>query len=507
MRLKRTMLDRMLIRIAAALMLSAVQQACHLEAPVSRPPNIVILVADDLGWKDVGFHGSEFRTPHIDRIANEGAELSRFYAMPVCSPTRVALMTGHHPIRYGLQRATIKPWTDLGIPPDVETLPEMLARAGYTRRGVFGKWHLGRSMRFHPQQQGFTSFVGHYGGAIDYFRHSRLDGLDWHHGYSLSDEEGYSTDLIGRHAARFIMDAPRDEPFLLYVPFNAIHTPNDVTPEDMDRNSDIEPETRQIKAAMVSAMDDEVGRILDALDERGFASDTLLLFFSDNGGVPPAGSSNEPLRGRKHSLYEGGIRVAAAARWPGGGISGGRLVEAPISVLDLYPTFLRLAGLDVRRGLASDGEDVTAILDGRQEERNEFEYFGYFNGRRVPGSSEPSDRRRWELAAVFEGPWKLIRNGPNLDLATDPVADSNLELFRIEADPYETSDLASEHPDVVARLLKRIVEFRRLKPDDAMPIPLAAPEGWSAPADWRVVPDPAGQGSRSGTKENEPTTN
>ncbi len=476
-----------LLRVAAAIALAAWSPANVSPAAIEEPPNIVIIVADDMGWKDVGFHGAEFPTPHIDRIAREGVELGRFYAMPVCSPTRVALMTGHHPIRYGLQRVTIKPWTDLGIPPEVETLAEMLGRAGYSRRGVFGKWHLGESERYHPYRQGFTDFVGHYGGAIDYFRHLRLGVLDWHHGYSLSEEEGYSTELVGRHAARFISDSPTDERFLLYVPFNAIHGPNHATPEDLRRNSSINPENRRLKAAMVTSMDDEIGRILGVLDERGLAQNTLMLFFSDNGGVPPSGSSNEPLRGRKHSLYEGGIRVAAAARWPDGGISGGGRIDAPLSVLDLYPTLLRVAGLGRRNGFPSDGDDVLDILTGSQRERSDFEFFGYFNGRNLPGNNHLSDSYRLEQDAVFSDGWKLVRLGPNLDRASDPKQDSTIELFRIRNDYRETRDVASEHPDVVSRLLDKIVRFRELKPKYALPIPLSPPDEWTPPADWSIA--------------------
>ena len=300
-----------LVGVLAAWCLSASSPAA--------PPNIVVLVADDLGWNDVSLHGAEIPTPNIDRIANEGVELERFYVNPVCSPTRVALMSGKHPIRYGLQRVTIKAWTELGIPPSEETLPELLARGGYDRRGVFGKWHLGRHRRFHPLEQGFTEFVGHLGGAIDYFTHESLGRLDWHRGFALDREEGYSTRLIGKHAVRFIDASASAEPFFLYVPFNAVHTPNHVLDEHMRRNAAIRPENRRLKAAMTTSMDDEIGNILAALDDRGLAANTLVLFFSDNGGVPPAGSSNEPLRGRKHTLYEGGIRVVAAVRWPDGG--------------------------------------------------------------------------------------------------------------------------------------------------------------------------------------------
>ena len=474
------------MRLALALAITACFQASATEPPGSEPPNIVVIVADDLGWNDVGFHGAEFPTPHIDRIAGEGVELHRFYAMPVCSPTRVALMTGHHPIRYGLQRATIKPWVDLGIPPEEETLAEMLARAGYSRRGVFGKWHLGDSERFHPYQQGFTEFIGHYGGSIDYFRHLRLGSLDWHHGYAVSLEQGYSTELIGRHAARFIRDVPKEERFLLYIPFNAVHTPNDVRHEDLRRNSSVEPENRRLKAAMVTSMDDEIGSILAALDERGLVDSTLVLFFSDNGGVPPAGSSNRPLRGRKHSLYEGGIRVAAAARWPDGGISGGGRVRAPLSILDLYPTLLRIAGLRERSGSQSDGEDVIEILRGDQRQRDDFEFYGYFNGKNIPGNNQLTDVERRELGAVIAGDWKLVRLGPNLDQVSDPRKDSNVNLFRILDDPYEAADLAEKHPEVVSRLLDKLVRFRQLKPRNALPIPLEGPKGWAPPSDWGI---------------------
>ena len=447
----------------------------------------MILVADDLGWKDVGFHGAEFRTPHIDRIAREGVELWRFYVAPVCSPTRVALVTGRHPIRFGLQRSTIKPWTALGIPPQEQTLAELLERAGYRRRGVFGKWHLGESKQFHPLKQGFSHFVGHYGGAIDYFRHLRLGALDWHHGFDLSREQGYSTELIGGHAAQFVRETPIGEPFLLYVPFNAIHGPNHATKEHLDRNAHIEPGKRRLKAAMMTAMDDAVGRILDALEDRQEADSTLVLFFGDNGGGPPQGSSNEPLRGRKHTVYEGGVRVAAAARWPDGGISGGHRIEAPVSVLDMLPTIARISGLDEEELPDSDGADVTSILHGQTRDRGDFEFISYFNGKNIPGNFELSDTDRRELGAVVSDKWKLVRLGPNLDTAANPEAGSKLELFDLRRDPYESNDVSKSQPQVVARLLAKLVKYRRLKPNDAPPIPLVEPEGWSPPKDWRVA--------------------
>lgn len=450
-------------------------------------PNIVLIVADDLGWRDVSFHGAEFPTPHIDSIASEGVNLDRFYATPICTPTRVALLTGRYPIRYGLQRVTIKPWTDLGIPPETETIAEALARAGYDRRGAFGKWHLGESKAYHPLAQGFTDFAGHYGGAIDFFEHTRLGVLDWHHDRELVREVGYSTELIGEHAVRFVRESAAKEPFFLYVPFNAVHSPDQATEEHLQRNADVTPENRRVKAAMATCMDDQIGRILAALDDLGVAGNTFVLFFSDNGGVPPRGSNNAPLRGRKHTLYEGGIRVAAAARWPDGGLVGGRKVSAPLSVLDVYPTLAAIAGAELSDEAALDGENVLPILKGEVQGRDDFRYHGYFNGQTIAGNTNLPDADRRERNSVIEGPWKLVREGPNLDLQPDPKVDSTLELFRITEDPYEQTNLIESEPEVAADLIAKMMRFRSLKPPDAMPMPIRQPEGWEAPEDWRLA--------------------
>ena len=284
-------------------------------------PNIVILVADDLGWKDVGFHGAGFKTPQIDRIAREGVKLWRFCGSPVCSLTRVALVTGRHPIRYRLQQSTIKPWTDLGIPSQEQTLAELLEQAGYRRRGVSGKWHLGGSKKFHPLKQGSSHFIGHYGGAIDYFRHLRLGALDWHHGFNLSREQGFSSELLGGHAARFVRETPIGEPFFLYVPFNAIHGPNHVTREHLRRNADMEPENRRLKAARMTAMDDAVYRILKALEDRQETDSTLVPF--------SATMAASRRRGRATSLCLAGSTLSTKAESVVPRLRDGRVAESP----------------------------------------------------------------------------------------------------------------------------------------------------------------------------------
>ena len=452
----------------------------------SAAPNIVLIVSDDQGWADVSFHGGAIRTPNIDRIAREGVELDRFYVCPVCSPTRAGLMTGRYAIRFGMQRAVCRPFLDTGVPPEEDTLPEMLARAGYESRAAVGKWHIGHSrQRYHPLRQGFTLFYGHYNGNIDYLTHYREGELDWHRGFESSYDEGYSTDLIADEAVRFIESQDGDAPFFLYVPFNAPHTPLQVPPKWLDAYADIADEDKRTYAGMVTAMDAAVGRILEALDDQGVADDTLVWFTSDNGGTRYG--SNGPLRGGKGTLYEGGIRVAAAVRWPAGVEGGGRKVRGMLTYLDVWPTLARVAGLEeeVDRLLPLDGLDVLDVLRGEAEAPNR-PFLSYF------------ERYQGEMLAVIDDGWKLVRQGPPIlgpNPADQPPAGMKLrrdaltvELFHLAQDPYEKTDLASQEPERVERMLERLREFRALRPDGGVP-PMTAPPpgGWKAPTEWRMT--------------------
>ncbi len=446
-------------------------------------PNIVIIISDDQGWKDVGYHGADFETPYIDSIASDGVELDRFYACPVCSPTRAGLMTGRYPIRFGLQWTTIKAWGSQGLPVEEELLPEMLAKAGYKRRGVFGKWHLGCcSRKYHPLSQGFTHFYGHYCGSIDYLSHKRLGALDWHRQFELSYDEGYSTQLLGKEAAKFIEESPKGEPFFLYVPFNAIHTPNQVLESYMERYEHITNKKRREKAAMVACMDDEIGRILQTLDNKGIAQDTLVLFFSDNGGAVQAGSSNLPLRDGKHSVYEGGIRVPAAIRWPRG-LKGGRKVTVPMSYIDVFPTLQRIVGVRKHAGKPLDGEDVFDILRGGVTHR-EWEFHSYFQSKGIKQDKLGSEIK-FECSALNTNEWKLVRVGPDMLKAADAYDKAEISLFRISKDPYEQENVAGEYPGVVKNMLKKIKTFREWQPA-IKPVSLTTPEGWKPPETWEI---------------------
>ncbi len=486
--------------IAIALTLVLGMTACAPGETGPGLPNIVIVVADDLGRRDVSFHGGVLPTPNIDRIAREGVALERFYSAPVCSPTRAGLLTGRYPIRYGLMRSVIPPWRDYGLDTDEVLLPELLAEAGYAERGIFGKWHLGHtSVRYHPLRRGFTEFVGHYNGGIDYFVHEREGERDWQHGYTSVDEHGYSTDLLTDYAVDFIArHAAGEAPFLLYVPYNAVHSPwqaregilpryadlpgIDLPPGHQESNEDIlgyvgdaegRREKRRITAAMGESLDTGVGRILDALDERGIADNTFVLFFSDNGGVVGV-SDNTPFRGAKASVYEGGIRVAAAARWPAGGISGGGEVSAPVAYIDVLPTLLGIVGMAAPNERALDGRDVLGVLAGTEEDapRDLYSYVAVGSG-------------AFEQVAVIEPEWKLVVVGP--ELAEPGAAErSRMLLYAIATDPHELEDLSAEHPDVVSRMLEKAVAFRALQPADAVPPYNAGREGFVPPPDWKA---------------------
>lgn len=456
-------------------------------AATAAPPNVVLIVSDDQGWRDVGFHGGEIRTPNLDRIASEGVELDRFYACPVCSPTRAGLMTGRYAIRFGMQRAVCRPFLDTGVPPEEETLPEMLARAGYEARAAIGKWHIGHSrLRYHPLRQGFTFFYGHYNGNIDYFTHVREGQLDWHRGFEASHDEGYSTDLIAEEAVRFIeQQQDKSSPFFLYVPFNAPHAPLQVPEKWLDDYASVADKNRRTYMAMVAAMDAGVGRILEALERTGVEKDTLVWFFSDNGG--PGMGDNTPLRAGKGTVYEGGIRVAAAVRWPGQVEAGGK-IDGPLAYIDVWPTLARLAGLDPGGGPGKplDGRDVWDVIQGETEapERALYSYFERYQG---------------ESLALIEYPWKLVRNGPPIlgpnpddappaGMRRRPMQELEVELFRLDRDPNEKTDLSAEQPERVQALLEKLRQFRAQRPKGGVP-PMTAPPppGWKAPHEWTMT--------------------
>ena len=430
-------------------------------------PNIILIVADDLGYADTGFNGSKTAiTPNLDRLANTGVKLTDFRACPMCSPTRAGLLTGRWPIRFGMMRAVIPPWSTYGLPAKENTLPELLAVAGYERRGIIGKWHLGHSNKTQlPLAHGFTHFTGHYNGAIDYFTHEREGQLDWHQNDDTLREKGYATDLLAKHAVQFIKYSPFNSPYFLYLPFNAPHSPLQATQEDLALHASIKNKKRRTFAAMVTAMDRGIGKVLDTVESRPDSDNTLVIFFSDNGGIVKNGS-NAPWRGAKLNLYEGGTRVAAALRWPAQGLIGGTTFNDRIGYIDILPTLLHIAECKAPSNL--DGIDILPAIKG-ESKLKERPWFSYLHQSKDASSS------------LHLGPWKLIVKG-------DAFHSDNLvlELYNLENDPGEKNNLADKHPDRTAAMLSRIKEFGKLQTPGATPYSQGR-EGFIAPKDWLIT--------------------
>jgi len=433
------------------------------QVSATKRPNIVILLADDLGFSDVGYHGSEIRTPNIDRLAKEGLRLERAYSCPVCSPTRSALMTGRVAMRLGLGYTVIRPWSNFGVSLEERFLPQAFHDAGY-QTAISGKWHLGHGdARYLPHARGFDQAYGHVNGAIDYFTHEREGGLDWHRNGKSVVEEGYSTTLLGNEAVRFIERRDRNRPFLLYVPFNAPHSPLQAPAEVLKRYANIQDSKRRAYAAMVDVMDEQIGRILGSLDKEKLANDTIVLFFSDNGGPINLGATNTPLRNGKATTFEGGIRVPAVIRWSGvlkPGIS-----QQVLYTADYFPTLAAAARVEPGNKLPMDGKNLWPELKSGQRRVREDLFF----------SVESGGMMRY---AVLRREWKVVRE---VNSSTNKATDY---LFRIEDDPSEKTNLAEREPKLVAELGEVIDKWRALHPANGQRLSGGPPAGWKVPERW-----------------------
>ncbi len=434
-------------------------------------PNVLLILADDLGYADVGFNGGKvIPTPNVDRLAATGINLTDFRACPMCSPTRAGLLTGRWPGRFGIMRAVIPPWSIYGLPTEEQTIPQLLAPLGYERRGIVGKWHLGHARQaFLPSAHGFTSFVGCYNGAIDYFTHERDGECDWHHDARTVREEGYSTDLIAAESVRFIKESPVGKPWFLYVPFNAPHSPYQAKADDLKKYPQFKNPDRRAYAAMVDAMDQAIGKILATVEARSDASNTLILFASDNGGIPRVGSSNGPYRGAKLSVYEGGTRVCAAIRWPAGGLTGGKRFDGRVGYIDVLPTLL--AAADERPSKNVDGLNFLPVLRG-ESKLPERPWFSYIH---QDGEA---------LASVHLGQWKLVARGDFF--AAQPATAPKLELYDLATDIAEANNVADQHPDRVADLHQRLREFGTWQKSGVAAYSEGR-DGFKAPKDWIIL--------------------
>ena len=476
--------------LSLTMLLAWIPGAANAAAPrptPSRPPNVVLIVADDLGWNGVGYHGGFVRTPHIDRIAQKGVELDRFYVSPMCSPTRAGLLTGRYPMRFGMARSVVRPWARFGLPPAERTLPEALGDAGYAHRAAFGKWHLGHlEPQWHPLSQGFTHYEGCYNGAADYFTRERDGEMDWHVNGEPTEKQGYTTDIIAESASAFIAQRAKDSPFLCYVSFTAPHEPLQAPREYLDRHANLDddphdgkPSNKQKVAAMIACMDDGIGRILQTIEKAGITNDTIVWFISDNGGLGHIPGYNEPLRAAKLTVYEGGVRVPSAVWWPGV-IEGGRRIDAPVMFVDVMPTLFAFLGKAIEGEKPLDGVDVSNVLTGQSPTAQDRDLY-HFTGQ--------TGLKTEQIAVTSPQGWKLIVKGPDVRREGGYRAPGHtIELFNLLDDPTERTDRSSEMPDLVNTLGEKLVAFRRSEPKESLPPINRKPADFNPPPQWRNTP-------------------
>lgn len=428
-------------------------------AEAARRPNILMIVADDLGYADVGFQGcTDIPTPNIDSIARNGVRFTNGYVSgPYCSPTRAGLLTGRYQQRFGHEfnpggeGANDAAHSEKGLPLSETTMANRFKDAGYVT-GLVGKWHLGSSPKFHPQQRGFDEFFGFLGGAHTYFDRkgrkiakgsapiSDSDKIETSilRGTETVSDLPYLTEAFGREAGTFVA-RHQNEPFLLYLAFNAVHTPMEAPDVLRAEFASISSPERRTYAAMLKSMDLAIGRVLIILRQLNLEEDTLIIFFSDNGGPTMRGTTingsvNAPLRGSKRTTLEGGIRVPFAIQWKGH-IAPGTAFDHPVIQLDVLPTALAAAGVEIKPDWKLDGVNLLPILLGNS-------------------NSVPHDTLYWRLGnqnAIRHGEWKLVQYDQNADSPPGKGV-SGKRLYRLSTDIGEADDLAGKNPEKVAEL-------------------------------------------------------
>lgn len=392
-------------------------------------PNIVILLADDLGYADVGFHDcKDIPTPNLDALAKGGVRCTNGYVSGVyCSPTRAGLMTGRYQQRFGheFNPSGGKMGADAaGLPLSETTLADRLKTAGY-KTGLVGKWHLGATAKMQPNQRGFQEFFGFLGGAHSYFPEDTK--TIFRNGQAVQEKE-YLTDAFAREAIAFI-DRHHAEPFFLYLAFNAVHTPMHAGEKYLNRFPNIKDKQRRTYAGMLSAMDDAVGAVLAKLRASGLEENTLIAFFSDNGGptmqgTTVNGSINAPLRGSKRQTLEGGIHVPFVVHWKGK-LPAGKVYENPVLQLDLHTTALAVAGVEVKPEWKLDGVNLLPYLQGKN-------------------SAKPHETLTWRFGqqmAIRHGDWKLVQYDT-----------TGRKLYNLAHDIGESKDVARSNPEKVKEL-------------------------------------------------------
>ena len=404
-------------------------------ASVSSRPNILVILADDLGYGELSCQGytQQVPTPHIDSIAKNGIRFTNGYVSgPYCSPTRAGFMTGRYQQRFGHEFNPGRTGVGIGLSLNEKTIGDRLKAAGYAT-GWFGKSHLGYEPQFHPLKRGFDEYFGFLGGAHDYLDAARDKVNPILRGTTPVDKIGYTTEVFGQEAIDFI-ERHKQAPWFCYLPFNAVHEPLEATEKYLNRFTNIQDSKRHTFCAMLSAMDDAVGAVLAKIRELGQEENTLIFFFSDNGGPTPSTTSgNGPLRGFKTQTWEGGIRIPYMIQWKGH-LSAGKVDDRPVIQLDIQPTALAAAGVAIQPEWKLDGVNLLPYLSGQK-------------------SSRPHEALYWRMGqqmAIRMGDWKLVKGvgskGVQGFAVPDKASTDGAELYNLAADIGEKHDLAEKEP-------------------------------------------------------------
>ncbi len=419
-----TITRRQFLTVAGAGVAAIALPARELLADDRRRPNIIVILSDDHGYADIGCQGcKDVATPNIDSIAANGIRFTDGYvSCPVCSPTRAGLMTGRYQQRFGHYHnpgpaLDMKEW---GLPLDQKTFAQYMKEQGYAT-GCVGKWHLGDLPKYHPYNRGFDEYFGFIGGAHGYLIPGKGFNVIQRNGKPVQ-EKAYLTDAFGREAVSFI-DRHKDKPFFLYLAFNAVHQPLEIPPRDKDAFPQIQDEKRRKFVSMLKCLDDNVGKVLAKVREAGLENDTLIFFLGDNGGPTPGNTSrNDPFKGYKAQVHEGGIRVPFLAQWKGR-IPAGKVENRPVISLDILPTAVAAAGGKAASNV--DGVDLLPYLTGKD-------------------AGTPHESLCWcydTESAIRMGDWKYAKR--------EGVGS---RLFNLASDPGEKEDLSAKHPDKVKEL-------------------------------------------------------
>jgi arylsulfatase A-like enzyme len=459
---RQSFLSRLLCRVAAVVAFAIVAlrllQSQGFAAEQGDRPNIVFIMADDLGWADVAFHGGNAPTPNLDRLAKNSLELEQHYVAPVCSPTRSGLMTGRCWSRFGVTAPT----NTLALPMDTVTLPRALKSVGYDTC-LIGKWHLGSLPEWGPNHFGFDHSYGSLAGGISPWNHFYKKGpytVTWHRDEKLIEETGHVTDLLTDEAVEWI-ESRGEAPFFLYVPYTAVHLPIKEPAEWLSRVPEsITGEVPRHYAACVMHLDASVARIIAALEAKGVRDNTLLVFTSDNGGSTaenndlkypddncPNGrlvGNNKPLRGQKGDVYEGGTRVPTLVSWPDR-VKPGR-AASPAQIIDWMPTFCSLAGYKPDHDLKWDGASLASLLTDQKPLTNRPPIY----------TAGPS----WRAVSLRHGDWKIVVQGKEKS--------RRVELFNLASDIGEANDLAKREPQRVTELLGLLEQMQQRDRDSVV---------------------------------------